>query len=497
MREGKTKKKISKSRIFFILSSSFLAGVFTTSFFTLEKSFLLMLFSGAVFIFLVNHKEKHVWLIPAAILFFIFGSWRTNAALAVAEKNLANSKTGPTEFFGTVVYEPENNEKYQKVIIQDANGENILINSNIYPIYQYGDQLKINCVLQEPKNYEESRFDYRMYLAKDKIYRVCNKPQLIVTAKNKGNKFYKAIIFIKNKFEESLSAIFPDPEGAYLKGLLLGGSKRMTGNITNAFSKTGTMHTVAVSGYNVTIVATFLMWLGIYLGLWRQQVFLFALVGIILFVLATGAPASAVRAGIMGSLVIWAMKEGRLANSANAILLAACVMLAVNPLLLRYDSGFQLSYLATLGIVYLSPVFEKYFEKMGDIGILKETVFLSVAAQIFVLPVILMNFESLSLVSPLANLLILPAIPYIMLGGFVAGITGFIFIPLGKIVGFISYFLLKAELAIIQGLAALPWSSLEIRNFGWRYALLYYIILVSFLFFQSGKQRVLRETNEK
>jgi competence protein ComEC len=202
-----------------------------------------------------------------------------------------------------------------------------LINSDIYPSYEYGDQLKINCILQEPKNYADSNFDYQIYLAKDGIYRVCNKAQIIPVARNKGNNIYASILAIKNKFEEKLSAIFPDPEGAYLKGLLLGGSKRMTKDLNDAFSRTGTTHTVAVSGYNVTIVAAFLMWLGIWLGLWRQQVFSFAVIGIVLFVLMTGAPSSAVRAGIMGGLVIWAMKEGRLANSTNAILLAAGAML--------------------------------------------------------------------------------------------------------------------------------------------------------------------------
>ena len=133
----------------------------------------------------------------------------------------------------------------------------------------------------------------------------------------------------------------------------------------------------------------------------------------------------------MGGLVIWAMKEGRLANSKNAILFAAAAMLAINPLLLRYDAGFQLSFLATLGIIYVYPLFEKNFFA-GEQNIFKETIFMTMAAQVFVLPVILANFEKLSVISPLANLLILPAIPYIMLGGFAAGMAGFIFVPLGK-----------------------------------------------------------------
>jgi len=158
-------------------------------------------------------------------------------------------------------------------------------------------------------------------------------------------------------------------------------------------------------------------------------------------------------------------------------LLAASAMLMINPLLLRYDAGFQLSFLATLGIVYLSPLLEKFFWQGRAPKLVKETVILTMAATIFVLPVIMNSFEKLSLVSPLANFVILPAIPYIMGMGFAAGITGFIFVPLGKLVGFVPYILLKAELFAVQRMANLPWASIEIKNFEWKYIIAYYIVL--------------------
>ncbi|TSA46010.1 ComEC family competence protein [bacterium] len=476
---------LTGSKIFFILSLAFLAGVFLASFFKIEKYIIFILVAAGIVIFIINYKNKKIIVTSAAVLFLALGIWRTGMFFDSAKNNLAGSKLGPAELTATVIKEPETDEKYQKVIVEDDEKDKILINTEIYPAYNYGDELKVKCILEEPKNFEDSTFDYQMYLAKDGIYRICNKAQITVVAKNRGNRFYSAVLAVKNKFEEKISAVFPDPEGAYLKGLLLGGSKRMMKDLNNAFSRTGTTHTVAVSGYNVTIVAAFLMWLGIVLGLWRQQVFSFAVIGIVIFVLMTGAPSSAVRAGIMGGLVIWAMKEGRLANSTNAIILAAAVMLAINPLLLRYDAGFQLSFLATLGIVWLYPLFEK---KIWGSGILKETILLSVAAQIFVLPILLNSFEKLSIVSPLANLLILPAIPYIMLGGFAAGIVGFIFVPLGMLVGFIPYLLLKIELFIVLWLGNLPWAALEIKNFGWIYMTIYYLGLLALLYFSQRKR---------
>ncbi|MFA5871509.1 MAG: ComEC/Rec2 family competence protein [Parcubacteria group bacterium] len=481
---------MTKAKVFFILSLAFLFGVFIASFLRIEEYLILIIIASGIAILVINCKDRKMAVASAAVLIFALGAWRANISLDGARSNLAGSKLGPTELLVKVAKEPEIDEKYQKIIVKDIDKNRILINADIYPAYNYGDELKVSCILQEPKNFEDSAFDYQMYLAKDGIYRVCNKTQISVVARNKGSMFYAAVLTIKNKFEKKLSQIFPDPEGAYLKGLLLGGSKRMTQNLSDAFQRTGTTHTVAVSGYNVTIVAAFLMWLGIFLGLWRQQVFSFALIGIVLFVLMTGAPASAVRAGIMGSLVIWAMKEGRLANSTNAIMLAAGAMLAINPLLLRYDAGFQLSFLATIGIVQLSPILENFFWRGGRAPkLIRETVILTMAATIFVLPIILNSFEKLSLVSPFANFVILPAIPAIMGIGFAAGIAGFILLPLGRLVGFVPYILLKAELFAVGWMANLPWASVEVKNFGWKLMFVYYAVLLIVVFIHNKKSR--------
>lgn len=482
---------MTKSKIFFILSLCFLVGIFLASFFQIEKYFILILFSSGISIFIINYKNKKIIIASAAILFLAFGIWRTDISTDKAKNSIANSKLGPADFVATVTKEPETDEKYQKVTVEDDDKNKILINLDIFPSYKYGDQLKISCSLEAPKNYEDSQFDYQMYLAKDGIYRICNRANILTVRRNGGNAFYSFVLSAKNKFEEGLSGIFPDPEGAYLKGLLLGGSRRMTQDLNDAFQKTGTTHTVAVSGYNVTIVAAFLMWLGIWLGLWRGQVFSFALLGIVLFVLMTGAPSSAVRAGIMGGLIIWAMKEGRLANSTNAIVLAAALMLLINPLLLRYDAGFQLSFLATIGIVQLSPIFEKFLWQGRAQKFIQETIFLTLAATIFVLPVLVTSFGRISLVSPVANFLILPVIPYIMLGGFVAGIAGFIFVPLGKLIGFLPYLFLKIELLIVQRLANISWSAVEVKNFGGLYIVIYYLILAGIIFFIKRKDKKL------
>jgi competence protein ComEC len=194
-----------------------------------------------------------------------------------------------------------------------------------------------------------------------------------------------------------------------------------------------------------------------------------------------------VRAGVMGILLIWAMKNGRLANAQNAILFAVSVMLLVNPLSLRWDVGFQLSFLATLGIVYVYPIFNHYISKLdainrlptGQAGVstIAEILLLTLAAQTFVLPILMINFGKLSLISPLANVLVLPIIPLTMLIGFIAILFSFVFSPIGQIFAWLAFLPLKYETIIIKFLAGLRYSSIEISNFSWFAVVVWYIIL--------------------
>jgi competence protein ComEC len=275
--------------------------------------------------------------------------------------------------------------------------------------------------------------------------------------------------------------LLPAPESGLLLGLLLGGNDWLSQAVQDNFSRTGLTHIVAVSGYNVTIVAEYLMLLGIFLGLWRQQAFWLASVGIFLFVVMVGFPASAVRAGVMGGLLLWAMKNGRLANAQNAIVFAASAMLVANPLLLRWDVGFQLSFLATLGIVYFYPVIERYSIRKQGISFFSELLFLTLSAQIFVLPIILNNFQKFPVISLLANLLVLPIIPLTMLLGFLMIVFSFIFPPMAIIFSWLVYLPLRYETLIVEWLANWKFSSVEIIGFSWEWMLIWYIITLGIL----------------
>jgi competence protein ComEC len=481
---------MTKSKVFLILSLSFIGGVAGASFYypkIIDSAYLLIFLLSAIIILAVNYRNKSIAVLGFAILFFISGIYLTSAKLEKI-KNLDQNGQKISGVF-VISKEPEISGRMQRIIFgHPMSKSKILAAVSAYPEYKYGDEIKLSCDLKIPEN---KTFDWQMYLAKDGIFYECKNIKIenlpVGGLKNRGNIIYAGILKIKNKLNKNIEKLIPAPESGLLSGLILGGDDKLSKKIQNNFSKTGMTHIVAVSGYNVTIVAEYLMILGIFIGLWRKQAFWFAVVGIILFIAMTGFPSSAVRAGVMGILLIWAVKNGRLANSQNAILFAAAVMLLVNPLLLRWDIGFQLSFLATLGIVYMYPIFNDYFFRGRDksrlvpTNTLLEILFLTLSAQIFVLPVILFNFQKLSLISPLANLLVLPIIPLTMMLGFLGVALSFIFYPLGQFFSWLAYLPLEYETAVINYLAGLKYSSIEM-HLSWWGVVVWYIVLVVVVF---------------
>ncbi|MDP1884756.1 MAG: ComEC/Rec2 family competence protein [Candidatus Moranbacteria bacterium] len=476
---------MDKAKIFLRLALGFIGGIFGVSFCYPRRVDSLYFFTILVFSLIslfVFYKNKKVYVAVFTLFFFLSGSWLTSARL---ERMSALDAAG-RNFSGEVlvIKEPEIKNRMQKITVEDGSGDmKLLVAANAYAAYGYGDRLKLDCVLEIPEN--KDGFDYRMYLAKDSIFYLCKSPKIELLESGRGNRAYGAILKIKKELQEKIAALLPAPQSGLLTGLILGGDDELSENVQTDFSRTGLTHIVAVSGYNVTIVAEYLMLLGIFLGLWRKQAFWFALGGIFLFVVLTGFPASAVRAGVMGSLILWAMKNGRLANAQNSILFAAAAMLLWNPLLLRWDVGFQLSFLATLGIVYFYPLIEKYSIKKQGISFFNEILFLTLSAQIFVLPILLNDFQQLSVIAPLANLLVLPVIPLAMLLGFLMVVCAFIFPPLATILAWLVFLPLKYVTMAVGFMSGLKSASVEVLDFSWGWVVGWYMLLAGLVFFSK------------
>ncbi|MBI2465940.1 MAG: ComEC/Rec2 family competence protein, partial [Candidatus Sungbacteria bacterium] len=193
--------------------------------------------------------------------------------------------------------------------------------------------------------------------------------------------------------------ILPLEEAALFNAMVLGYEKDVSAKIKTDFNRTGTRHVVAISGMNISIVALMIMSFGLSVGLWRRQAFWLAVSGVICFVFLVGSPPSAARAGIMGIILLWAQNRGRLVAAWRPVLLAAFFMVALNPTLLNLDVGFQLSFLAVLGIIYFKNFWGRILFWI-PVKMIRELVTLSMAAQTTTWPIILYNFGSLSVIGP-------------------------------------------------------------------------------------------------
>jgi competence protein ComEC len=380
----------------------------------------------------------------------------------------------------------------------------VLVYAKKYPSHDFGDYISVSGFLREPPVFED--FNYRNYLARYQIYAVMFAEEIRPLKKEPqfnfwGKTFFsieKSLFAVKAKFESKINQILPEPQGAFLDGLLLGVKKFLPANLLDDFASTGTTHIIVISGFNITIIIKFFMFLT---KRWsRKAAYLIAISGILAFIIMTGAGPSIIRAGIMATILMWAEREGRRSDATIALLLAAVIMIFINPLILRFDIGFQLSFLATAGLIYFSPLLENWLAKSRlkkAPKILTEAGVATISAQVFVLPILLINFGRLSLIAPVANILVLPVIPLTMLLGFIAVIAAFIFLPLGQLVGGAAWLFLSYIILVIQKCADIPGASFNVGKLSWIWLAVYYFILTVFLSIYYLRQRKLAEESEE
>jgi competence protein ComEC len=278
----------------------------------------------------------------------------------------------------------------------------------------------------------------------------------------------------------ALEKSLPQPEAGLAEGLLVGGDNHLPENLKQAFIKAGLSHIVAISGYNIALIAQGFVIFGIAIGLWRRQALWFSAFGVIWFIVLVGAQASSIRAGIMGLSAFAAFFVGRLSSSINMLLCAAALMLFFQPLLLRYDVGFQLSFLAAFAIIIVSPFMERLTLKKFFAGIFAETALMTFAVELFVTPLIIYQFHIFSPFALLANILILPILPYAMGLAFIAGISFFILPGLYILPSTLAYFCLRIITWITEMINFLPGSGMKL-SIGMSAIILWYLILFLFI----------------
>ncbi len=497
----------SQNKTFLTFCFCFIAGAGSFSF--LERGEPLFYLYILLFVILsftiIFWNKKYQRFFCLCLLFFVLGACRF--LISIPSKNFER-----VEFYngekkvlrGFVLREPDIGLSDARYILRvesikegskdtsfkSISGD-ISIKTRIYPEYKYGDELEVECLLQEPTNFADSGFNYAKYLAKQGVWSVCSNPQIKFLEKNKGNVLIKTMLQLKNRVKLQMVSLWPEPDSSLMAGLLYGSRSGLPEELKENFSRTGISHIVAVSGYNVSIIAVALNIILIYLGLFRRQSFWFSIFLILSFVFFTGATASVVRAGVMAIIILAAQYIGRLSAVGRVLVYAAVVMLAFNPYLLIWDAGFQLSFLSTLGLVYLSPILQNFVDSKFKIenSLCKSvlSVFITTISAILpTLPLIMHQFGRFSVVAPLVNILILWIVPWLMLFGFVSLVLSFVFFPAGQLVAWGTDLGIRYVIMVVDWFGSRGWSAFDMR-ISLPAMVIIYLVLVIFIWQKRPK----------
>ncbi|MBI3336441.1 ComEC family competence protein [Candidatus Peregrinibacteria bacterium] len=415
---------------------------------------------------------------------------------------------------GTIAREPDTRPLVTKYTIAAQIVNNIpvqglvLINDYAqFPEYKYGEEITVTGKLERPDKIEN--FEYDKYLSRYGIYSVmyrghvqekneevrsdecwgsgeCTQEKIISyvkigtpTSSKELPRFFaiKSFLYsLKSRFEEQINRIFPEPHASLLAGLLTGSRRGIPEHLLDDFNATGLTHIIAISGYNITIILAIISGSLFFLPLRRR--FIPATIAIVLFTILVGAEASVVRAAIMGILGLLALHTGRQKESRLLILWTLFFMLAYNPKYLWYDAGFQLSFLAILGLIELSPILAPYLKHVPHTFAINESLQMTLASQWFAIPWIAYLFGRISLISPLANILVALPVPLAMLFGFIGVTVSFLSFPLGQIISYIAWFFLEFVIQIAVYLSRVPFASLDIPGVNSASVIAYYVFLV-------------------
>jgi len=441
----------SKSKTFLTFCFCFVLGVAVTSLLELKLDFVylyLALFIAATFLIIYwNQKDKRFIII--CLLLAVLGVGRYLLAFPITSNHISNYNGQKIELIGYIATEPDVRMDGVRYVVetqnfaskeQDIQGK-IYLKQNLYPRYNYGDKLKLKCSLEKPETIEAIKgtsqrdFRYDMYLARYKVFAICQNAKVEKVGDGEGNFLFRGIFSLKQVVASRINKLWHEPNASFMAGLLYG-YRGGLGELNELFSRTGITHIVAISGYNISII---------------------------LFVLFAGASASVVRAGIMGVIVLLAKQMGRTSNVGNVMVLTAIVMTLQNPLILIWDAGFQLSFIATLGLVYITPLIRDWFGHVPEVFGIRESIISTLAAIISTLPLILFQFGRLSIVAPIVNVLILWIIPLIMLLGFVSVIFSFVLFPIGELVAWIAWVGLQYITVVVKWFAGLKFAAVDLR----------------------------------
>ncbi len=491
-------------RIVWAVCVGFLAGILLRSFFFLSWPFAaLLIFLGAVMLIYrltdISRSGMYVALAVACIACSA-GILRMDSAGLVHDPNLYERLNEDVVLVGKVVAEPDVREKNVRLRVRASDmiyhnattsvDAGVLVVAPLHSEVSYGDTIRAEGRLRLPEAFDTGSgrvFDYPMFLAKDGVLYELAFAEIEVLETGGGDVVKKAALGIKQLYLTGLQRALPEPAAGLAGGITVGDKRSIGEELSQAFINVSLIHIVVLSGYNMTVVINAAAQGMKYVpGATRSVQFAVSGVIVLFFVLMTGGAASATRAGAMALIATYARLSGRSFLALRILAVVAAAMALWNPFIVAFDPGFQLSILATAGLILFTPLIAPYLPFVTERWGLREIAASTLATQMAVLPLLLYQNGLLSISAIPANLLTLIFVPAAMLFSFIASLAGLILGSFGTIVALPALALLTYIIKVAEILSTIPYASVTVPAFGvWLMVVMYILLAAGYVWLKN------------
>jgi competence protein ComEC len=489
------------------LSCVWVLGIFLGSKFHLPWMLCLAGLAPLLLFFFTRRYKKWIVLAGLGIVLIVTATNYSYSNLYTVDEGRLRfyNDQGTFEIRGRLVSDPDVRDKSTHLTLsveavkldtvwQDVKGTALVFVPR-YPAYHYGDVLEVTGELQTPPRLDD--FDYRGYLEHQGIYSTMLYPEVEVLDTGQGFPPLAWIYSLRDRLAETLAQVLPEPQASLAQGIILGMRGNIPEDLTADFTRSGTTHLLAISGFNIGIMAGILLGVGLFLFGRRHYLYVWlALFVVWLYAVITGMNPPVLRGAIMASLFLIAEALGRQRSAMVALTFAAAAMVGISPYILG-DASFQLSFMAMAGLVFIYPVFNSLGQRfvaarIGEEGFLVSLANLTVAtlsatlgAIIAVWPLVAYYFGIFSVVGPLATFLITIVFPVIIILGTLAAIVGLASLAVAQAFGWLAWPFLSYMMAVVSGLAAPSVSAIAVDSISPVFIACYYVALAGAIWLHS------------
>src|SRR3989344_5690902 len=501
------------AKILYAVVGGFILGVFVRSLFPVGFAFagLAVLIAVAVLLLSLNDRSKvrSTAVVALALLAFAGGVLRTHIAVETGDPALSSQLGAKVVIEGAVFAEPDVREASVRLSVRAdtlfAQGATTTVDAGVLvvaPVHvdiSYGDRIRAEGNLELPEAFavgttvpsevEGRVFDYPLFLAKDGIAYELSFAKVARVGKNEGNPIKASAIWLKQIYLEGLQRALSEPQSGLAGGITVGDKRGLGEELSETFRTVGLTHIIVLSGYNIMIVIYGISRVFAWLSVRRSIQFGTSIFVAVFFALMTGFASASVRDAAMATIAVAGSATGRMYLAGRALAVVALGMVMWNPLVLVYDPGFQLSILATAGLIVFTPLIAVRLTFITGKFALREIAATTIATQLTVLPLLLYQNGQLPIYSLFANLLVLVAVPWAMLLSLFAALAGIALGPSSVVIAFPAYALLSYMIGIAQLFAALPFAAASLPTFRAWWLVLVYGLLFSLAWHVRKDQR--------